>query len=205
MKNSKTDTAAEKRAQIIQGALHVFALKGFTKATNRDIANAAGIRSPGLIYHYFENKEDLLRAVIENFAPEMKLLYQSQTLLALPPREGLQMIGAAYLSLVDNPDAAAGFRVIVSEVVQSQTIACVAAEAGPLRIMALTAGFLQKKMDEKLLLAADPFLAARCFLGPLITYMFTRNLLFIQEQPKQENSVILQETIRIFLEGLQAK
>ncbi|HCF29675.1 MAG TPA: TetR family transcriptional regulator, partial [Cyanobacteria bacterium UBA11049] len=36
-----------KRQQIIDGALQVFASKGFEKATNKDIAAAAGIGSPG--------------------------------------------------------------------------------------------------------------------------------------------------------------
>ena len=47
-----------RRQQIIDGALQVFASKGFEKATNKDIAVASGIGSPGLIYHYFKDKCD---------------------------------------------------------------------------------------------------------------------------------------------------
>lgn len=42
-----------RRQQIIDGALQVFGTKGFEKANNKDIAVAARIGSPGLIYHYF--------------------------------------------------------------------------------------------------------------------------------------------------------
>ena len=41
----------QRRQQIIDGALMVFAEKGFDKATNQEIAEAAGIGSAGLIYH----------------------------------------------------------------------------------------------------------------------------------------------------------
>jgi len=41
----------ESRRQQIDGALQVFASKGFEKATNKDIAAASGL-PPGLIYHY---------------------------------------------------------------------------------------------------------------------------------------------------------
>ncbi len=58
------DEHERRRQQIIDGALVVFAEKGFEKATNQDIAEAAGIGSPGLIYHYFESKADLLRQVV---------------------------------------------------------------------------------------------------------------------------------------------
>lgn len=40
----------DRRQQIIDCALQVFASKGFEKATNKDIAAASGIGSPGLIY-----------------------------------------------------------------------------------------------------------------------------------------------------------
>ena len=43
----------ERRQQIIDGALDVFATKGFENATNKDIARASKIGSPALIYHYF--------------------------------------------------------------------------------------------------------------------------------------------------------
>src|SRR5436190_1207531 len=46
----------DRREQIIDAAMHVFAQKGFTKATNKDIAHEAGI-TPGLIYYYFESKD----------------------------------------------------------------------------------------------------------------------------------------------------
>ena len=46
----------QRRQQIIDGALAVFAEKGFDKATNQEIAAAAGISSADLIYHYFDSK-----------------------------------------------------------------------------------------------------------------------------------------------------
>ena len=54
----------DRRDQIIDAAMQVFAQKGFTRATNKDIAREAGI-TPGLIYYYFENKEALLTAILE--------------------------------------------------------------------------------------------------------------------------------------------
>src|SRR5215468_3763997 len=70
----RTRNSEERRTQILEGALRVFSSKGFVQATNKDIAEAAGINSPGLIYHYFKDKADLLRAVIEQFAPPVQIL-----------------------------------------------------------------------------------------------------------------------------------
>lgn len=54
---------AARRAQILQAATKVFAEKGFSRATIRDVAAAAGIAA-GTIYNYFPNKTALLLALL---------------------------------------------------------------------------------------------------------------------------------------------
>src|SRR5437868_2671594 len=115
MPRRKQELYAERRQQIIAGALQVFSVKGFIAATNKDIAEAAGINSPGLIYHYFANKEDLLRAVIETYAPPMQLLAQSDAFMALPPEQALTQYGQAYLGLMQDPKIGACMRVLIGE------------------------------------------------------------------------------------------
>jgi AcrR family transcriptional regulator len=48
----------ERREQILQAALQIFARKGLAAARISDIAAAAGL-SYGLVYHYFHDKEEL--------------------------------------------------------------------------------------------------------------------------------------------------
>jgi len=64
--------AQERRAQLIDTALDVFAAKGLDAATIKDLAEAAGV-AQGLLYHYFRSKEELLWAVVERhgFADEL--------------------------------------------------------------------------------------------------------------------------------------
>jgi len=54
----------EKRESIINSAIKVFATKGFENARISDIASEAGT-AYGLVYHYFDSKEDLLKKIIE--------------------------------------------------------------------------------------------------------------------------------------------
>jgi AcrR family transcriptional regulator len=60
--------AEARREEILEGALRVFSDVGYARATTKAIAQAAGVRSPGLIYWYFSNKEDLLREVFLRYA-----------------------------------------------------------------------------------------------------------------------------------------
>ena len=65
----------KRRLAIIQAALELFALRGYQRTSISEIAKTAGI-SKGLMYNYFENKEDLLKSVvIYNFKEASDALY----------------------------------------------------------------------------------------------------------------------------------
>lgn len=55
---------ADRPGEIVQAALAVFAEKGFAAAKLDEIARRAGV-SKGAVYLYFETKEDVFRAVVE--------------------------------------------------------------------------------------------------------------------------------------------
>ncbi|MFC3068945.1 TetR/AcrR family transcriptional regulator [Phenylobacterium soli] len=63
---------ADRPGEIVQAALQVFSEKGFAAARLDEIAARAGV-SKGALYLYFETKEDLFRAVVEQaIAPNIQ-------------------------------------------------------------------------------------------------------------------------------------
>lgn len=54
--------SAATRARILRAARRAFAARGYARARNREIAEAAGVTSPAL-YHWFASKADLFAAV----------------------------------------------------------------------------------------------------------------------------------------------
>jgi TetR/AcrR family transcriptional regulator, fatty acid metabolism regulator protein len=66
---TERSTAVEdKRRQILDAAVRVFARKGFHASRVGDIAQEAGV-AHGLLYHYFESKDQVLEAVFhENWS-----------------------------------------------------------------------------------------------------------------------------------------
>ncbi len=67
----------EKKALIMQTALEIFAEKTFQGASVSMIAKKAGI-SKGLIYNYFESKEDLLKQIILQVWDSFVILFESK-------------------------------------------------------------------------------------------------------------------------------
>src|SRR5581483_1784727 len=91
----------DRKEQILDAAMRVFAQKGFTRATNKDIAREAGI-TPGLIYYYFESKEAVLNAIIEQRSPLQVMGSISEEILAMPPELFLRYIIARILAIVES-------------------------------------------------------------------------------------------------------
>jgi TetR/AcrR family transcriptional regulator, cholesterol catabolism regulator len=65
--------AEQRRLQLIDTALAVFAEKGVDGATVKDLSEAAGV-AQGLLYHYFHSKDELLEAALDRhyFVPELR-------------------------------------------------------------------------------------------------------------------------------------
>ncbi|HZA58010.1 MAG TPA: TetR/AcrR family transcriptional regulator [Solirubrobacterales bacterium] len=56
---NRDERAADKRRQILDAAIRVFARQGFHSARVSDIAEEAGV-AYGLVYHYFDSKDQML-------------------------------------------------------------------------------------------------------------------------------------------------
>src|SRR6266481_6320897 len=70
MREPQTDSAPDRRCQILDAALVCFAKRGFHQTSMHDISAEAGI-SVGLIYRYFENKETVISAIADRHKREI--------------------------------------------------------------------------------------------------------------------------------------
>jgi len=136
-----------RRERLLDAALATFVDKGIDGATVKDITAAAGV-TPGLLYHYFDNKDALVQAILaeRGFLPELRRL------LADPhdrPAEDVL------------PALAAGFRRLLAEHAELVTLFFAAGRANP----RVRAG-LQAFVAEGHQLLAD-YLTARVAAGEL--------------------------------------
>jgi len=71
----------ERRAEILDAALRLFAAKGFSGTRTREIASAAGI-SETLIFQHFKTKEQLYRAALGRIFAEHPVMPDVQEMMA---------------------------------------------------------------------------------------------------------------------------
>jgi AcrR family transcriptional regulator len=194
----------DRRQQIIDGALAVFSEKGFEKATNKDIAEAAGIGSPGLIYHYFKDKSDLFRQVLEQRAPVLQLIARGESIMELPPREVLMRFGSTFISSLENRAALSMFKLLLGESVRHPIVAEMFNKVGPGRGFAFLTRYLAHQMDIGALRRADPGAAVRCFVGPLIAYVITREVFRQPDAATLSPETMVATLVETFLHGMAA-
>lgn len=165
----------DRREQILDAAIQVFARKGFTRATNKDIAREAGI-TPGLIYHYFESKEAVFKAIVETRSPVGMLHALPREMLELPPAVFLPLILKKVLEIVESEDFVRLIRVFVPEIIHNP-------ELSPLGVSVLQqglgflTGYLRSSMESGQLRPGDAALTAQVLLGSVVGFVLRRQIL----------------------------
>lgn len=69
--SAKQERVERRRSEILRAAVELFQEQGYHSTTTHAVADRAGI-SVGLIYQYFGNKEDLLRAAIVDILADFR-------------------------------------------------------------------------------------------------------------------------------------
>ena len=113
---ARADRQADRRRQILDAAVKVFARNGFHRARVGDIAEEAGI-AYGLVYHYFKSKEELLETIFRDTWTQMLARVREVEASGVPASEQVRQVTALLLrTWRRDPDLV---RVLVLEVTRS--------------------------------------------------------------------------------------
>ncbi len=91
--------ADQRREQLLEVALRLFAGRGFAATTMDDIATAAGVTKP-LLYQHFASKRALYLELVDSVAHDMLVAIGDATSQASGPRQQVEAGFAAYFDLV---------------------------------------------------------------------------------------------------------
>jgi AcrR family transcriptional regulator len=164
----------DRREEILQASLHLFAEKGFHGTSMRDIARAVNI-TEGLIYHYFASKRELFHDIIDeySFLPLLRTLPELAEQLDL--RALLIVLARGFFDVLKrNPELT---RLLLQEVqVFPEEKEAFFADAVGQSISEL-AGILEARMSDRARLQVDPQVAARLFFNALLAFFVEQEIL----------------------------
>lgn len=191
----------DRREQIVEAALRVFAQKGFDKATNKDIAQEAGITA-GLIYHYFKSKEELLKAALEGNAPSQLVRSDPTELHDLPPDMMLRFVAQQLLNMAEKERFVQLVSIYLPEMIHNPAIA-------PLGLpmiqdaVKFLADYLAAKMESGELRQTDPRLTAQIFMGSIMDLILIRQIVHDPIMGAYSREQIVDHLVTMALYGLR--
>jgi len=93
----------ERREKILTEALHQFAAKGPFAAKIKDIAEGVGM-AQGLIYHYYQSKEDIFMELINHALEKMNEAVYQLAVMPEPPDVKIKMAITEMLRTIEGSD-----------------------------------------------------------------------------------------------------
>lgn len=170
------DTGEDRREQILDAAMRVFAQKGFRRATNRDVAREAGITA-GLIYYYFANKEALFKTLLEERSPLQLTTQITAQMQQQPPEVFLSMLVLRVLAIVEGEQFVSMVRVVLPEVLHNPEIAPFMSSFLQ-RVLGFLGNYLHTQIARGTVRAdLNLEVVSQMLMGTLITFVLRRQVL----------------------------
>lgn len=190
----------DRREQIIDAALRAFAQKGYARTTNKDIAREAGI-TPGLIYHYFESKEALFRAIIDSRSPLQLVRTPPSQLLNQPPELALRAFIRQLLAIAEGEPLVQLIRLFLPEVILNPAVAP-AGLGGFDEVARFVERYLADCMERGELRRGDAALTAQVLLNNLIGAVLRRQVIRDPAMLRYSQVALAEHITEMMLHGL---
>lgn len=163
-KPSRANSRLGAREPIVAGAARLFRERGFADTSMQDIAAAVGLSRPA-VYHHFENKQEILAALVEEVtlhsARETERIAASGA--GSDPRELLKNVVRAHASaILHKPEL---FAVLLREERNLPAKIRDLQRSGKRALLDRFAGILQAGVDAGVFRAVDPAFTALCIFG----------------------------------------
>jgi AcrR family transcriptional regulator len=196
-----------RKAAIVEAALDCFAMHGYDGATNKLIAEAAGMKSAAIIYHYFPNKEVLFAACLEQVSVfdtmhDLVMAHQHD-----PPDTFLRMVGSTYLEQMRSDRRLVKLVLLIFSALQShpELPSLALRRVMPALILPLLA-YLQHQTELGVLRPLPPLSAGQQFFGPLAIRAITSQLLAtVLPLPQISDEAFVDNLVQTFLDGVRVR
>jgi AcrR family transcriptional regulator len=192
--------------EILSAALEIFTENGFAAARVEDIAKRAGL-SKGAVYLYFESKEAMLKALVEQSAGQVANAASTLSLMGADKdaEQTCRAILKLALTALSDPDISAAPRLVLSEAAQFPELAefyrrrVIDVGRHAIRHLihaGIKNGQFRSVVDEAALLA---------IMGPALANMMLSTVFRLPEDPEIDPAEMADAIADIVLNGLKPR
>ena len=195
-------SSPERRAAILDAALHLFAEKGFRGTTTRELAARVGVSEP-ILYEHFRAKSDLYTAIIDEKSRQARETTGDLGELErrLDTRAFFEHLGLGIIrSLETDPRF---IRLLLFSALEGHELKDLFYERHSSAFLASVSGYIERRIAEGRMRAVDPVIAARAFFG-MIAHFCTSSMIFKCARCDTPREQIVTTMVDIFLNGVCA-
>jgi AcrR family transcriptional regulator len=196
-------SSPERRAAILDAALHLFAEKGFRGTTTRELAARVGVSEP-VLYEHFRAKSDLYTAIIEEKSQRAREMVGDLTELErrLDTRAFFEHLGLAIIRSMESD--ALFTRLLLFSALEGHELKDLFYERHSAAFLASVSGYIERRIADGSMRQVDPVLAARSFFG-MIAHFCISSMIFSCARCNTPREHVVKTMVDIFLSGVCAK
>lgn len=193
----------QRREDILQAALEIFAKRGYHQSRMSDIAAVAGV-AHGTVYRYFPNKRTLAMELIGiTGATGFMESIGDDSLVKLSPRDFMYSIGKKYFGKLEQRIPI--IRFVVSESAFNKEFGKEYYRKVRHRLMENIAVYFKAFQDKNLIRKGDPYIYAHIFHNMLYGFLYSQEILQGKDIVPLATDKIINEVVDIFLHGVAIK
>ncbi|WP_257351529.1 TetR/AcrR family transcriptional regulator [Pseudalkalibacillus decolorationis] len=198
----------KKKEQIHDAAKQLFLHNGFSGTSMDMVRDKAGV-SKQTLYVYYSSKEELLTDVINQLISvisqeEFSLIMNQLSLSNHEEVENsLRLVGQRILDHLMQEEYIGLARVIISEISRFPHLGQLFQEAVPKQVLSSIANLLEKANQMGSISVEDTAVAARGFVGPLVTYVLIDGLLVGDGPIRKPDEEEITKLVRFYMKALE--
>ena len=187
-----------KRSQILRGARAVFMRDGFDATSMEQVARQADV-SKGTLYNYFDGKEALFGALIEDECAMTRNQVFSLDRATEPPERVLTKLGTNFLKSVLQSHQMDMYRIVLAQSHKFPKLGQAFEASGPELGAQALGQYLRRLCDEGVLKIDDEIRAAHQFIGLCEAGIHRRAHLQVEQPSPQKIKQSVASAVYVFL------
>jgi AcrR family transcriptional regulator len=175
--NGSRLSAEERRLQILRVAVSLFSQRGFVGTTTKEIAQAAGV-SEAMVFRHFANKQELYSAILDHKACSGDAMNpEAMVAEALKEKDDRAVFERLALGALDHHECDPEFqRLLLHAALEGHELAQMFFEKFVRRVYELLGNYIAERQRDGAMVAMDPAIVVRAFIGMIIHHSLNNNL-----------------------------
>ena len=195
----------ERRQQILQTAMKIFAERGFRGTTTKEIAQTAGV-SEAMVFKHFANKDELYSAILDHKACSQEFQKSFTDLdRKIAAKDDFGVFYTMALNALTHHSGDDSFlRLMIHSALEGHELARIFFESFITEIYDHLGEYIKTRQSEGAFREVEPRIVVRAFIGMFIHHSLS-NILWDREQRllKISNEEAAREFTEILLRGIK--